>query len=79
MFCVYILFSESLKKYYIGQTKDLDLRFQQHNAGLSKYTKNGVPWRQVKHFEVKSRSEAVKLERKIKSRGAKRYLENIGM
>ena len=79
MFYVYILFSESLNRYYIGQTKGVILRLQQHNAGLSKYTKSGMPWKLIKCFETNTRSEAIILERKIKKRGAKRYLNNIGM
>ena len=71
---VYILKSESTNKYYCGQTKDLDTRFKRHNAGREKYTKSGVPWSLEHKIEVKDRSEAVVLERKIKKRGIKRFL-----
>jgi putative endonuclease len=83
MFFVYILLSEKSNRFYVGQTQDLENRFQRHNKMLVRSTKNGVPWRLVHVFDVVSRSEAVVLERKIKARGAKRYLIdkniNLGM
>ena len=75
MFFVYILFSESLGRYYVGQTNNLDDRLIRHNSGLVKSTKIGIPWGLVCFFEVSTRSEAMLLEKKIKGRGAKRYLE----
>jgi putative endonuclease len=76
---VYILYSRSLDKYYVGQTQDLSARIEKHNKGFVSSTKTGTPWVIVFTQEVKNRSEAVILERKIKGRGAKRYLQDIGM
>jgi putative endonuclease len=76
---VYILYSSSLQRYYVGQTSNFDQRLARHNQGLVLSTKRGTPW-SVKHtIEVETRSEAMNLEKKIKGRGAKRYLEDIGM
>jgi predicted GIY-YIG superfamily endonuclease len=36
------------------------------------------PWKIVYQIQFPTRSEAVILEQKIKKRGAKRYLEDIG-
>ena len=41
---VYILFSQSLNKYYVGSTPDLDRRIAEHNRGKEKFTKTGVSW-----------------------------------
>ena len=71
---VYILKSESLNKYYCGQTKDFEARIKRHNEGHEKYTKSGVPWILVHKIVVKNRSEAIVLERKIKKRGIRRFL-----
>jgi len=38
MHFVYVIFSESLNRYYVGHTEDLEHRLEQHNSGLSKYT-----------------------------------------
>ncbi|WP_298238180.1 hypothetical protein [uncultured Algibacter sp.] len=41
-----------------------------------KSTKHGLPWELILKIEVLSRREALILEKKIKKRGAKRYLDN---
>ena len=74
---VYILFSETRSKYYVGQTIDIVDRLIRHNGGRVLSTKSGVPWKLVRQFPVADRSEALKLELKIKKRGAKRYLEDL--
>ncbi len=77
MYTVYILFSEKINKYYIGQTKDLENRLKEHNNGETNFMRGGKPWILVWSIIVASRVEAVQLEKKIKSRGAKRYLEEL--
>jgi putative endonuclease len=79
MFYVYILFSSSLEKHYVGHTDDVNRRFQQHNAGKGNYTSKGIPWLLIATFECTSKSDAVQLELKIKKRGAKRYLQDQGL
>ena len=76
MFVVYILFSKKRSRYYVGQTSDINKRLERHNQGKVPSTKTGVPWGLVLQIEVESRSEALFLERKIKKRGAKRYLDS---
>jgi len=66
-FYVYILYSYSLKRHYIGQTQDLNLRLERHNKGLVKSTKPGIPWALKASTTVESRKEAMKLERKLKN------------
>ena len=73
---VYILFSEKRSRYYIGQTIDIEKRLKRHNQGSVPSTKYGIPWELVLQVEVLSRSEAMLLEKKIKKRGAKRYIDN---
>ncbi|MCF1191968.1 GIY-YIG nuclease family protein [Mangrovimonas sp. AS39] len=73
---VYILWSESLGRYYCGESKDVDNRLLVHNKGGNKYTTKGIPWKLQEVFEVSNRSEARKLENKIKKRGIKRFLED---
>jgi putative endonuclease len=71
----YILFSKKLNKYYVGSTSNLENRITEHNSGEGKYTKLGIPWSIIKCYEHKTRSEAMKLENKIKKRGIKRFFE----
>jgi putative endonuclease len=66
-FSVYILYSSSLDRYYIGQTSDMASRLARHNKGLENYTSRGVPWELRWKTEKATRSEALRLERKIKN------------
>ncbi|MBS1680070.1 MAG: GIY-YIG nuclease family protein [Bacteroidetes bacterium] len=74
---VYILFSKKIGKYYTGQTNNFQNRLAEHNAGETRSIKNGTPWELAWKTELPSRSEAVKLENKIKKRGAKRFLDDL--
>lgn len=79
MIFVYILYSSSLEKYYVGSTHDVDKRLQQHNSGKGKFTSKGIPWILITTFESSSRTDAVRLELKIKKRGIKRYLQDMNL
>jgi len=72
----YILFSESRKRYYVGSSHDVVNRISEHNAGDNRSTKSGKPWQTIVIFERDTRSEAAKLEKKIKKRGIKRFLQD---
>ena len=78
MFTTYIIYSESLGIYYTGQTEDLARRLEEHNRGKTQLSKKGMPWRLVFSKSLETRTEAMALERKIKKRGAKRFLEDLG-
>jgi len=78
-YVVYILYSPSLGRFYVGQTEDLVDRLIRHNSGRNKSTKAGVPWTLVHSEQVPNRAEALARERKIKNLGARRYLRNLGI
>ena len=66
-FYTYIIESQTSGKLYIGQTNDLEDRIDRHNSNQNKYTKGKGPFKLL-HFEMfETRSEAVQLERKLKS------------
>jgi putative endonuclease len=73
-FCVYILWSERLGKYYVGSTGNLENRVKRHNKGEEKFTSKGVPWQLIWSECYRTRSEAVQMENKIKKRGIQRFL-----
>jgi putative endonuclease len=76
-FYTYILYSEVINKYYIGSTENLEKRLLDHNAGMSTFTKRGIPWRLV-YFEVfETRKEALNREYEIKNKKSKRYIEYL--
>ncbi len=77
MYYTYVLFSKSIIKYYVGQTIDINKRLEEHNRGKTKFMKTGIPWC-IEYYETfKTRAEAVRLENKIKKRGAARFLEDL--
>ncbi|MCU0369650.1 MAG: GIY-YIG nuclease family protein [Cyclobacteriaceae bacterium] len=76
---VYILYSKSCDKFYTGQTQNLDNRLAEHNLGETKSIKSCIPWSLVWKSDLATRSEAMMLEKKIKSRGAQRFLSDIGI
>jgi len=74
MFTVYIIYSSSIEKFYTGQTVDIERRLEEHNRGKTSFSAHGMPWTLVYSKECSSRSEALKLEKFIKKRGAGRFL-----
>ena len=78
-FYVYILQSQSNGRFYCGYSDDPERRLRQHNDPdyrLSRTTKviQG-PWEIVYKIQCETRSEAMSLEKKVKKRGIKRFLE----
>ena len=76
---VYILYSDGCKKFYTGQSADIENRMIEHNNRETKSIRMCVPWRMVWIHQVGTRAEAMILEKKIKSRGAARYLSDLGI
>ena len=74
MFTVYIIYSSVLDKFYTGQTQDIERRLEEHNRGKTSFSAKGMPWTLVFSKECPSRSQALKLEKFIKKRGAARFL-----
>jgi putative endonuclease len=73
MFYIYILYSQSADRYYIGHTDDLVRRIEEHNNIIkNSYTSKFRPWILKASFPVsESRGEARKIEfylKKMKSR-----------
>jgi putative endonuclease len=73
---VYILYSGLSSRYYVGQTDNIEIRLNRHNQGKVPSTRFGIPWDLVLEIEVENRSQAMILERKIKKRGAKRFIDD---
>jgi putative endonuclease len=68
MFTLYILYSKSFDRYYVGYTNNIERRITEHNRKKGKFTDAGIPWELV-HYELYStRKEAMKREKFIKAR-----------
>jgi putative endonuclease len=66
-FYLYILQSTTTKRYYIGQTQEVQTRLAYHTANFSKSLKNRGPWELVHREQYATRSEAIRRESQIKS------------
>ena len=77
MFYVYVLQSETTQHYYTGFAADLVQRVGQHNAGLTKSTKNRGPWKLVYQEEYETRAEAMRREKFLKSGQGREQLKEL--
>ena len=65
---VYVLLSTVYQnRYYTGLTSDVQARLVAHNAGLSKHTANGRPWKLVTTIEFSDAERAQIFELYLKS------------
>ena len=77
MYFVYVLYSERLNKRYVGSSKDIENRLNEHNKGKSKFTKAGIPWKLIYKESYPTLSEARKRELFLKSGVGRKFLDQI--
>ena len=75
MYFTYILYSKSLDQFYKGSTKDINDRLHRHNSGFEKYTSVGKPWVLLWKATKETKSEAYKLEFKLKNLNRNRLIK----
>ena len=72
---VYILKStKNPVKSYIGITQNLEQRLQEHNSGLSYYTKRYIPWDVETYIVFKNKGLAERFERYLKEGSGQAFL-----
>jgi putative endonuclease len=77
MYVVYAIYNETADKYYIGQTKDLEVRLNLHNTKTFRgYTSrfDGL-WKVIYSEEVSTRSEALLREKQLKSYQGRQFIK----
>ena len=67
MLYTYVLQSEKDNKFYVGFTKDLKRRVEQHNKGLAESTKNRIPFSLIYYEACLDQNYATKREKYLKS------------
>ena len=80
MFYIYILYSVSSDKYYIGYSNNYQRRLIEHNTMERRinYTSKHRPWILHAVFECSTKeSEAVSIERFIKSQKSRKLIEQL--
>ncbi|WP_304235678.1 GIY-YIG nuclease family protein [Jiulongibacter sediminis] len=79
---VYILRSPKTSDLYVGQTNDFDERLKRHNAGYVFSTRKNRPWKPECLIKKDTRSEAMKLEKYLKSLSRERkedFIQKYGI
>ncbi len=77
MYTVYIIKSLKSDKYYTGHTLDVKKRIVEHNNGMTKSTKSGIPWELVYTKDFPSKSIAQHIELKIKRMKSRTFIEKL--
>ena len=73
IYYVYIIYSASADKYFVGQTNNLERRIEEHNLREGRYTSGKGPWKLVFKEEWDSRSETMRREKFLKSGKGREY------
>ena len=80
-FCCYIIHSSKLNKFYIGACqKSLSERLMKHNEhtyGNNRFTAAADDWDLFLRINTKDYSQAIRIERKIKSMKSSVYIQNL--
>ena len=67
-YTVYILFSPTYQKIYVGYTSNLLNRFKSHNElGTKDWTRSFRPWMVIYNEFYEKKEEAIKREKNLKS------------
>ena len=79
MHFIYIIFSEGLNRYNIGETEEISTRMVQHNSGFFNKSSTSIAddWKLLKSFTVNNRIEGRKVETYIKSMKSKIFLNKL--
>ncbi|MCB0802500.1 MAG: GIY-YIG nuclease family protein [Flavobacteriales bacterium] len=78
MYIVYVIYSVSFDKIYIGYTQNLEQRFLSHNEKAIKgYTIRFRPWKIVYTEIYNAKKEALKREKQLKSAKGREFIWNL--
>ena len=75
MYYTYVLLSKKDNKFYVGYTKNLKLRFEQHNKGKVKSTKDRQPLELIYYEACLNQQDATKREKYLKTYYGKFYIK----
>ena len=75
MYYTYVLQSMKDKDFYVGFTKNLKLRFEQHNKELVESTKDRTPFELIYYEACFNQNDATKREKYLKSYHGRMFLK----
>jgi putative endonuclease len=73
---VYVLKSEKDNKFYTGYSRDIELRFEQHQKGLVKSTKDRRPLILIYFEACLNQQDALHSEKYLKTHYGKMFIGN---
>ena len=77
-YCVYILHSIKLSRFYTGYTSNFEIRTIFHeNPNSRKFTYNAKDWDLFLKIDCKSQKQAIGIEKHIKSMKSSVYIQNL--
>jgi len=76
MYYTYVLQSKKDDKFYVGFTKDLKLRFEQHSKGRIESTRDRRPLTIIYYEGCLNQEDATKREKYLKSYHGRMFLKN---
>jgi putative endonuclease len=77
MLYVYIIFSVTLNKYYIGSTGNVSERLIKHNSKHKGFTGTANDWQLLYTEAFETKSEALKREKDIKNWKSRQRIEQL--
>ncbi|MDA0195631.1 MAG: GIY-YIG nuclease family protein [Bacteroidetes bacterium] len=78
-FYCYIIYSDQLDKYYIGESEDVEKRIVEHNGAHYKgaFTSQVNDWKLFWSYQLTSRADARKLETFIKNMKSRSFIQKL--
>ena len=74
---LYILKSKKNGKYYVGSTRELDKRIDEHNRGKIRSTKAFIPYELIYKETFLTYTEARRREISIKKRKSRKFIDGL--
>jgi len=79
MYYVYVLKNKINGDLYVGYSDNLKKRFEEHNKGKVKSTKNFIPWTLIYYEAYRDKRDATKRERNLKEHKVKEDFKIIAL
>ena len=78
MFILYVLYSPSANKFYVGYTSYLESRLLSHNQlGIKDWTKRYRPWELMYTESYQTKSSALKREKELKTGVGREFIQKM--
>jgi len=77
MYTVYIIYSQSIDKYYIGFSSNIQERLRKHNCNSKEFSSSGRPWLLVYTELFDDKKDAMAREMQLKKWKNRERIEHL--